>query len=50
MFYLLKKNKDNDCISLYDALMLLKKLNNEYDSVEKRYKNRFDYIVKVRLD
>lgn len=41
--------KDNDCISLYDVLMLLKKLNNEYDSVIRRYENRFDYIVKGRL-
>lgn len=47
---LAQKNKDNDCISLYDVLMLLKKFNNEYYSVEKRYKNRFNYIVKGRFD
>ena len=29
------KNKDNNCISLYDVLILLKKLNNEYDSIPK---------------
>ena len=46
---LAQNNKDNDCISLYDVLMLLKKINNEYESVEKRYKNRFNYDVKERL-
>jgi len=41
--------KDNDCISLYDVLTLLKKLDNEYDSIIRRYENRFDYVAKERL-
>lgn len=40
------KNNDNDCISLYDVLILLKKLNYEYDSV----KNNFGYILNSKLD
>lgn len=44
------KNKDNDCISLYDVLILLKKLKNEYDSVEKRYKNKLNYVVSHEID
>lgn len=44
------KNKDNNCISLYDVLMLLKKLNNEYDSIEERYKRKLDYMVHTKID
>lgn len=43
------KNKDNNCISLYDVLMVLKKLNNEYDSIEKRYKNRLDHMANTKM-
>lgn len=44
------KNKDNNCISLYDVLILLKKLNNEYDSIEERYENRLKYMVHNKID
>lgn len=47
---LLPKNKDNSCISLYDVLTLLKKLNNEYDSIEEKYKNKLDYMVESKID
>jgi len=43
------KNKDNNCISLYDVLVILKRLNNEYDSIEKRYKNRLDYMAHNKI-
>ena len=39
------KNKDNNCISLYDVLMLLKSVRNEYDSVEQRYESDMEYMV-----
>lgn len=44
------KNKDNNCVSLYDVLILLKTYNNEYDSIEKRYENRLDYMVDNKID
>lgn len=44
------KNKDNNCITLYDVLMLLKKLNNEYNRIEKVYKNKLDYIAHNKID
>ena len=44
-----EKNKNNDCISLYDVLILLRKLYNEYDNIEKRCKNRCNYIVKSKI-
>lgn len=43
------KNKDNKCISLYDVLILLKKLNNEYDSIKIRYGNILNYMVDNKL-
>ena len=43
------KNKDNNCISLYDVLMILKKLNNEYESIKKRYQNIMGYMVKNKI-
>lgn len=43
------KNKDNDCTSLYDVLMILRRLYNEYNSVEKRYKDKIHDIVKEKL-
>lgn len=47
---LAKKSKDDNCISLYDVLILLKKINNEYQNVGKRFENRFDYIVREKLN
>ena len=39
------KNKDDDCISLYDVLRLLKRLKNEYDSLEESYESDLEYMV-----
>ena len=39
------KNKDYNCISLYDVLMLLKKYNNEYKSMIHKYKDKLDDIA-----
>ncbi len=44
------KNKDADCISLYDVLVLLKKLKSEYRCLEERYENNFNYIVQRRFE
>lgn len=43
------KNKDNNCISLYDVLTLLKKLNNEYNSIKERHENKLDYIARNKI-
>ncbi len=48
--FLASKNKNNDCISLYDVSILLKKLYREYNGIEKKYKNRFDFIVKRKFN
>ena len=47
---LASKSKDADCISLYDVLVLLKKLKSEYRCLEERYVNNFNYIVQRRFD
>lgn len=44
------KIKDNDCISLYEVLKLLKKLYREYNGIERKYKSRFDFIVKRKFN
>ena len=44
------KNKDADCISLYDVLVLLKKLRSEYRCLEEGYENNFNYIVHRRFN
>ena len=44
------KNKYADCISLYDVLVLLKKLKSEYRCLEERYENNFNYIVQRRFE
>lgn len=43
-----QKNKDNDCISLYDISLLLRKLRREYDAVTKRYD--LSDIVELRFN
>ncbi len=43
------KNKDNNCISLYDVLILLKSLNNKYASVKERYEADLEYMVSNRI-
>ncbi len=40
-----EKNKDNKCISLYNVLMLLKKLNNEYNNIKEKYQDKLNYII-----
>lgn len=47
---LTEETKDSDCISLYDVLILLKKLNNEYNNTKKRYENKCNYILKDEID
>lgn len=47
---LFKKNKDNNCISLYDVLILLKNLKKEYRNIGKRYETKFDNIVRKKFD
>lgn len=42
-------NKDDNCISLYDVLILLRKLNNEYDNIVEKYENKLNYIVKEKI-
>ena len=44
------KIKDADCISLYEVLVLLKKLYREYNAIGKKYKSRFDFIVKRKFN
>ena len=44
------KIKDADCISLYEVLVLLKKLYREYNAIGKTYKSRFDFIVKRKFN
>ena len=45
-----QKNKDNNCISLYDVAVLLKKFRYEYDSIKKRYENYFEDIVQATFN
>ena len=47
---LLPKNKDNDCVSLYDVLIILRKLNDKYNNIVKEYKYRLDYMVSSKID
>ncbi len=41
-----KDNNDYNCISLYDAAILLRKLDNEYENMRKQFNNILDYYMK----
>lgn len=43
------KNKETDCISLYDVSMLLKRLNNEYYNVLTKYRNQCSDVLDSKL-
>ena len=43
-----EKNNDNDCISLYDVALLLKKKNNDYDRIKKNYENSCESIIRSK--
>lgn len=43
------KNKDHDCISLYDVLILLRKLNEEYNAIKEKYENKLVNIIKNKI-
>lgn len=43
------KNKDKECISLYDVIMLNRKLNADYDNVEKKYNQQINSLIKNRF-
>lgn len=43
------KSKDNNCISLYDVLTLLKKLYSEYENIIKKYQNKLQDIAKYKI-
>lgn len=43
------KNKDNDCISLYDVSLLLKRLDREYGNVLYKYRSQCNYILDSKL-
>lgn len=40
-----EKTKDTDCISLYDITNLIKKFNNGYNHIRKRYEKHFENIL-----
>ena len=44
-----EKNKDEDCISLYDIAQLMKKTNNDYERIKGIYESRCDEIIKSKL-
>lgn len=41
-----ENNKDNNCISLYEVSLLLKKLNNDYEMMKLSYESRCESIIK----
>lgn len=41
-----KDNNDYNCISLYDAAILLRKLDTKYDNMRKQFNNILDYYMK----
>jgi len=43
------RNKDSDCISLFDVSMLLKNSNDTYNNIIPKYHNDFDNIVKKEI-
>ena len=43
------KNKDTDCISLYDVSVFLKRMNNQYDNVLTKYRSQCDGILDIVL-
>lgn len=45
-----EKTKDTDCISLYDIANLMKKFNNGYNYIEKRYQEHFENILREKYD
>lgn len=46
---LAEKNKDEDCISLYDIAKLMKKANNDYDRIVDSYKSCCSSMIKSRF-
>lgn len=46
--FVAEKNKDNNCISLYDLLTLLKKVNFKYENLIESYERRLDYLIKCK--
>lgn len=45
-----EKNKDNDCISLYDVLHLLKKEDYQYSNTKESYESRLEYLINNKYD
>ncbi len=43
------KNKDHDCISLYNVLILLRKLNEEYNATKEKYENKLANITENKM-
>lgn len=48
--FLAPKNKNNDCVSLYDILFILKKMNMEYDSIINKYNNVLESIAHNKIN
>ncbi|MBQ3020902.1 MAG: hypothetical protein IJD92_01600 [Bacilli bacterium] len=42
-------NKNSDCISLYDVAQLLKKLRNNYEMMQERYRTQFKSILRANF-
>lgn len=43
-----ERNKENDCISLYDVAKLIKTKNHEYAKMKDSYENRLKYIIRSK--
>lgn len=44
------KNKNSDCISLYDVSKFLKTFHYEYDNIKEQYNNKLDNIAKNKFN
>lgn len=44
------KIKNSDCISLYDVIVLMTKINYEYEKVKKTYIRRIDNLIEEKFD
>lgn len=48
--FVAERNKDNDCVSLYDVLNLLKKENYQYKNKKESYESQLDYLINNKYD
>ena len=48
--FLAPKNKNNDCVSLYDILFILKIMNMEYNSIINKYNNTLTSITQNKIN